>query len=249
MCGNKEKGEMESMNSIKITLVLAFLLLAGGILCANEIDNDGNTADETDADTLIITFPKNVITIDVGQAASLLLLTGMINSSDMFFFTCGVAAQYERQITKKASVAGQFEYRIMEILDEWRMQAFSADVHGRYYPTKKNTFFLGGSLGYAAVLYDFSTPEQEIKSIAHYAKIGGKLGWRIDFKKPGGLVLEPALGLNIVFGTRIKTGYEKDDDSIFGVLLGGLLNSTYDFLARWALAGGFRFSLGLGYRF
>jgi len=247
MCVNKINGEMESMKSSKIALIFVFLLLAGGILYANEIDNEENTADETDADNLNITFPKNVITIDAGQAAFLLLLTGTINlfEDDPSYIFC-TAAQYERQIINKASVAVRFEYGIMDFSGDdstWRMQSFSADVHGRYYPTKKNIFFLGGSLGYAAVLCDFSTSEQEIKPIAHYVKIGGKLGWRFDFKKPGGFVLEPAIGYSLIYGSRIKTGVEKNFP-----ILGGLLNLMNDALAQ-TLARGFGVSLGLGYRF
>jgi len=236
---------MKSNNKTTITL---FFLLFAGVVYADEVDaaNEADTDNDADIEIMKTVLPKNVITIDGGQMAFFLLLTGLIYTHDSPFYAFGTAAQYERQITEKASAAVRFEYSIIDSSDtysKWRMQTFSAEGHGRFYPMQNN-FFLDGTLGYAAVLCDFSTPENEIKPIAHYFKLGGKLGWRIDFKKPSGFVLEPALGLNIAIGTKIKTGDEKDFP-----ILGGLLNMIHDYLAQWVLAGGIRFSLGLGYRF
>ena len=219
------------MSRKKISLILGCLLLAGGTIFPDEN-----------------VLPKNTVTVDVGQTAFFLLFTGIMNviALDTTPYAFGNAAQYERQITEKSSTALRFEYGLIDISDadyKWKLSSFSAEGHGRFYPAQ-GVFFIGGTLGYASIFGDFSTPDRERKSTAHYVKYGGKLGWRIDFDKPGGFVLEPAFGYYGVIGTRLKTGYEEDLP-----ILGGMLNLLYDSIARGLFAGGLRFSLGLGCRF
>ena len=240
---------MKSNN--KVTLFLVFLLFTG-ILYANEAEADAAddlaAANDADAEIVKTALPKNTITIDVGQTVAFLLATGMVYAMDpsdaLILF--GIAAQYERQIVEKASAALRFEYGLIENSSydmNFRIHALSAEGHGRFYPMQTTPFFLGLTLGYAVALCDFSTPEDERKPVGHYFKIGGKLGYRIYFNKPGGFVLEPSLGFNFLFGARIKPfddGYYFIDD---------LLNSMYDTLVRSITGGGPRFSLSLGYRF
>ncbi|MDR0316790.1 MAG: hypothetical protein LBH97_07825 [Treponema sp.] len=239
ICGKQKKErKMRNVNFAKKPVLVFLLLFAAGAVFADDTED----ADEQ------IPLPKNTITIDVGPTAYFLMLTGIMNLIDPDYspFAIGIAAQYERQITEKVSMAGRFEYGMIDMSDnesKWYMSSISAEVHGRYYPMQ-GTFFLGGMIGYANVFMDNSTVDTERKSLAHYFKFGGKLGWRIDFGKPGGFVLEPALGYYGAIGTAFKTGYEKD----FPVL-GNLLNLLNSYLARGLFIEGPRLSLGLGYRF
>lgn len=223
------------MNKIpkKIILVLGVLLL---LTCGTVF------ADDADEEAVM---PKNIITVDIGPTAYFLLLTGSFNivNPDPPMYVIGIAAQYERQITEKASAAVRFEYGILDTPGsepKWRMSSFSVEGHGRYYPGQ-GVFFLDGTLGYANVFADFSSTEREIKPSAHYFKFGAKLGWRIDFNKPGGFVLEPAVGYYGAVGSDLEMGYEKE--------LGGILNFLTNSIAKGVFVEGLRFSLGLGYRF
>ncbi|MDR2576132.1 MAG: hypothetical protein LBC52_06785 [Treponema sp.] len=230
----------------KIILILCLLLIACGNIFAQDAD-DANIADEENV-TQITVMPKNIITVDVAPTGYFLLFTGIsfYIDSDSPMYGFGIATQYERQITEKASVAGRFEYGILDMLDrepKFRMSSISAEGHGRYYPGQ-NVFFLDGMLGYAYIFTDFSTTDREIKPVLHRFKFGGKLGWRIDFKKPGGFVLEPAVGYYSSIGTNLETGYA-DDLPILGSILDFLAGN----LARALFIDGLRFSLGLGYRF
>jgi len=219
----------------KIAIVLFFLLIACGSVFADDTDEES-------------AMPKNTVTVDVAPTSFFLLFTGIMNivDTDNPTFAIGIATQYERQITEKFSAAGRFEYGIIDMpgsVPKWRISAITAEGHGRYYHGQ-GMFFLDGTLGYAYVFTDFSSTDQEIKPDAHYFKFGGKLGWRIDFDKPGGFVLEPALGYYVAVGTSLKTGYEKDLP-IFGNMLNFLTNN----IARTLFVDGLRFSIGLGYRF
>jgi hypothetical protein len=223
-------GSNEYSITKKITLFLGFLLLAGVTVFPDE-----------DAP-----LPKNTITVDVGPTVFFLLYTGISHLIDNPGYAFGVAAQYERQIMEKVSATGRFEYGIMDMSEsdlKWRISSISAEGQGRYFPGM-GTFFLGGSLGYVYVFTDFSTTDREIKPAAHYFKFGGKLGWRIDFDKPGGFVFEPAVGCYGSVGTSFKMGYEEDFP-----ILGGTLNFMTNILTRVLFVDGLRFSLGFGYRF
>ncbi|MDR2921862.1 MAG: autotransporter domain-containing protein [Treponema sp.] len=218
----------------KIMLVLGFLLLACGTVSADDADEE-------------ITMPKNTITVDAGQTAFLLLYTGISNllNPDSPTFAIGIAAQYERQIIQKASAAVRFEYGIIDKpgSEMWRISAIVMEGHGRYYP-EEGPFFLDGTLGYAYIFTDFSSSDRKIKPTAHYFKFGGKLGWRIDFKKPGGFVFEPALGFYGAVGTGLNLGYDDDVP-----VLGGLLNFLNTSIARMLFVDGLRVSLCIGYSF
>jgi hypothetical protein len=57
-------------------------------------------------------------------------------------------------------------------------------------------------------------------------------------------VSEPGIGINGVTGKKLRSSVE-DEDPFFG----GLFSMLQDSLAVGMLLGGFRFYLGLGYRF
>jgi hypothetical protein len=140
----------------------------------------------------------------------------------------GIAVQYERQITKKFSVAGRFAYVGLglgmsmstddaEAKIEGKISSISIDAHGRYYPAGR-TFFLDGALGYANMTtsvsgkyreYDFVNGrkvlvnEEEPISFAaprNFFKFGAKLGWRLAFGDAIKFVFEPALGYDVGIG-------------------------------------------------
>jgi hypothetical protein len=219
----------------KTILLLGFLLL---------ISIPAFAEDDTEEETPL---PKNIITIDIGPAAHTfsfiviryLLTLGLLEP--MYAF--GIAAQYERQITEKVSAAGRFEYSTYNVPGDdpkWMTSVISAEAHGRYYPFA-GIFFLGGALGYTYIFTDFSTLDREIKPSAHYLKLGGKLGWRIDFDKPGGFIFEPSVGIFGSFGTKLDAGYGEP-------ILGSMLDFLGNTIAKALFLDGFRFSLALGCR-
>jgi len=193
-----------------------------------------------------VNFPKNTITLDTG----LFLYTPIFwEVTDFRYNFIGTAIQYERQILEKMSLAVRVDYRGLYIFDDSKtiMSAISLEAHYRYYPTG-GTFFLDGMLGYANFYYLFDSSRKTTESYSHYFKLGGRLGWRIDFGKPGGFVLEPSFGYYGAFG---KTSIEFiEGTSENASALNRLLNQIYDnFLINGFFVGGPQFSLGLGYRF
>jgi hypothetical protein len=216
-------------------LVLGFLLFIGGSVFAEDTDEE-------------IALPKNTITIDVGPMASILTTAWMYNMLFFGFFTIdafGIAAQYERQIIKQASVAGRFEYDVINISTiglVWTMSAISAEAHGRYYPFKFGVFFIDGMIAYENVFMNISIADIEVKPAAHYFRFGGKLGARIDFGRPGGFVFEPAWGYYGAVGKSINlANYTEEDEATAW--------KSFDTLAQYLFTSGLRVSIGLGYRF
>jgi hypothetical protein len=186
-------------------------------------------------------FPKNTITVDMGLTASTLITWGIIG--DTFF---GTAVQYERQIWNKVSLASRFEYRVISISSSYgstTMASFSAEGHGRYFP-EGDMFFLDGMLGYA----NFNYRDETINSISHYFKLGAKFGLRIDFGKPGGLVLEPAIGYYWAIGKTNNIEFIEGSDE-FSSFFNQLFNQYYEYIIKGYFVGGLQVSLGLGYRF
>jgi hypothetical protein len=239
------------MNKYYILILVLFLLIVGVSWADNtDIDID------TDID---IVFPKNTLSVDLGATAFWLLFSGvsgvmnLIESADWSYdmFAIGVAAQYERLITEKIGISLNYYYGMMKIADGdfgFDMRAFSiaGNFRNYYYYKGQEKYFWEATLGYANVnlLFSPSAEEPVINSIAHYAKFGGKVGMRLDFNKPGGLVIEPAFGYYGVLGSGIRLGYEKDLP-----ILGGMVNFLYDCLAAMLLSGGLGFSVGIGYSF
>jgi len=186
--------------------------------------------------------PKNIVTVDTG----LTLYTLIIGMMENGFF--GTALQYERQIIENASIAGRIEYKGFFASDSRSttiMQSFSAEGHGRYYPEKK-FFFLDGMLGYAFFNYSHNM-DQHINTMSHYFKLGGKLGWRIDFGKPGGFVLEPSFGYYGAIG-KTNISFIEGEDAI-SIFFDQLLFQLHDAIIKGFFVGGMQISLGMGYSF
>jgi len=145
----------------KVLLVLVLAVLAaGGVFAQAEFAE----------------MAKNTITVDlfplveglaIGAVGDMIGGGSGLSSSGF-----GIAAQYERQLTKKLSVAGRFFYLGGGVgysasetdpstgvtlntglgID---ISSFAIEGHARFYPWGK-TFFLDGMLGYAGMSVKFS---------------------------------------------------------------------------------------------
>ena len=208
-------------------LICVFLLLAVGGVFAEEAATESP-------------HPKNTVSVDIKPFH--LLLWAFLPDSTVW----GIDAQYERQLTEHLSATGRFGYGIYDIfnddsvLDFW---SFSVQGSGRFYPEERGIFFLEGVFGYAYVFqngYYTSFPETDTREY-HYLRFGGKIGWSIDFGKPGGFVLEPAIGFYGALGTMPSWSAE---DSF-----GGMMNTLSYVVATALFAAGPQLSLSMGYRF
>jgi hypothetical protein len=212
-------------------MVLVFLVMVNGYIFSDDEDDENNEN----------VFPKNIITADAALTFSTLFTSGIMETP-----VFGAAIQYERQIVRKVSVAGRFEYRGMGISssggNRTNLTSFSAESHGRFFPGG-DTFFLDGMLGYAF----FNYKNERINSTSHYFKLGPKLGWRIDVGKPGGLVLEPALGYYFAVGKTNIAFLEGSDET--SASLNQWLNQLWGYLVKGYFVGGPQFCFGLGCRF
>ena len=119
---------------------------------------------------------KNTVVVDIGPTI-IGLAVGASGSREVgdARFSCvsgfGIAAQYERQIFEKFSVAGRFAYLGFGVgaennyVDETGvtvkagvdidMSSFSIEGHARFYPWGE-TFFLDGMMGFANMSMNFS---------------------------------------------------------------------------------------------
>jgi len=247
------------MTGRKVLLVLVLVVFAAGWSFA-----------QTDSDR----SPNNTITIDIGPTIVGAAIGGIGNaigepgvSSSGF----GIAAQYERQIMEKLSVAGRFAYLgggigfadetveqgvKVKTVASINLSSFSLESHVRFYPG--DTFFLDGMLGYANLTTNASGEfnvnveghrEKEtasLKATRSYLKLGAKIGWRIDFGKPGGFIFEPSfgyyggIGLGDTLGKRLSKeigGEISELDPIFVIL------------EQVVFVGGPRLALSFGWKF
>ena len=219
--------------------------------------------------------PKNTVAVDVGpvfvgllfaQAASVIDDNARQAKDDTSAF--GIAAQYERQIFDKLGVTGRFSYLGAKTYVRWvnmNLSSFSIEGTGRYYPYG-GMFFLDGTLGYTRLSADLSGryPQESIDMdlANNYLKIGAKLGWKINFGKPGGFVLETALGY--CYGIRLGSDdFKRMDKYSYGLvdmgpMMGGVHKISYggpvernalNGMAKYLFTSGPRMTVCLGYRF
>ena len=217
---------------------------------------------------------KNTVTVDFMPMIMGLSFGGVSNFIDeegLDTHGFGIAAQYERNLFPKFSVIGRFSYfgaGIDMTLKEGGISAgiginltsISFEAHARFYP-RARAFFLDGMFGYGFIKPSFSghliVEENGIykKEAAdfsikrNYIKFGAKLGWRIDFGKPGGFIFEPsfgwygAKGLGSSFGGSIAKELDIDDYDSDDI------NEMFSLLERFGFMGGPRMSLAFGWRF
>jgi len=240
-------------------LVLVFVMfIAGAVFAQNDYDST----------------PKNTVTVDVGPTFVGAVIGKLGESMDEEGASSsgfGIGVQYERQIQEKLSVGGRFAYLGggFESVDEddnlravlgFQIAAFSLEGHARYYPAGR-IFFVDGMLGYAGLSAVFSgeaietdgngkKTKESISASAYrsYIKLGAKIGWRIDFGKPGGFVFEPSLGyyggigLGDTIGKQLANNSDGNDEI-------GEVDEMFSIFENFIFIGGPRMSLSFGWRF
>jgi len=224
-------------------------------------------------------MPKNTLTVDIGPIIAGGFMGGfgiMIGEVGLQSSGFGIAAQYERQVLERMSIAGRFAYlgyglKIVTEAEDIRAEAgtdiasFSIEGHTRYFPFK-GTFFLDGMLGYAnmsisilgqGIASDIDGRRERIsislKASRSYIKMGAKLGWRIDFGNPGGFVFEPSFGYYGGFGLGKTLGLQLAESSRRENDVENINVSDFDTMFAvfedMFFIGGPRLSLAFGWRF
>ena len=231
------------------------------------------------ANTITVDFGPTIIGAAIGAVGNIIGEPGVSTSG------FGIAAQYESQVLYNLGIAGRFAYLggglgfaasdqgdgiSTDAVLELKLSSFSLEGHARYYPWAR-TFFLDGMLGYANLTTTFSgevnvnvnkggyggkqKESVSIEASRSYFKLGAKLGWRIDFGRPGGFVFEPSfgyyasiglgdtLGKQLISGIQEKVGIggEVDDISDIDEMIG--------YIEQFIFVGGPRFALSFGWRF
>jgi hypothetical protein len=223
------------------------------------------------ANTITVDFGPTIIGVSwaaVGRIMENALAEDDLDGSGVSTSGFGIGLQYEREILDRISVAGRFAYLGIGMgmtFQEGNVSAnanmdissFSLEAHGRYYINR--SLFADGMLGYARMTLGIGG--QLIGEVAgntekidanltvsrNYFKIGAKVGWRIDFGAPGGLILEHsygwygAAGLGNSFGKQILGKLDGVDVEILDEGLG--------YLENFLFVGGPRMTLALGWRF
>jgi len=158
-----------------------------------------------------------------------------------------------------------------------KINIYSIEAHPRIYPFG-GSFFIEGMAGYANLTADLSgevvvdvevpitdpileldtlisrkeTRDAKLKPSRSYLKYGGKLGWRVDFGKPGGFIFEHALGFYAASGlgktivkklsedVKKETGEEPDIEKF---------DDIFEKIEKFILIGGPRYTFAFGWRF
>ena len=171
------------------------------------------------------------------------------------------------------------------------LSIYSLEAHPRLYPFG-GSFFLEGMVGYANLTTDFSgktianakvtvtvsdptgilggdmtkdtsyVASINLKASRDYLKYGGKLGWRVDFGKPGGFIFEHAFGFYFASGSgktiinQLADYVEKEanDAHIPNVSSPpkaqiGIFDDAFSLLEKFIFVGGPRYTFAFGWRF
>jgi hypothetical protein len=245
-------------------LALALIFITGGAF-AQEAETTTGTTPQNDGAG--VKTPKNVVTLDIGPiiiGVGIKTMGKMMSDGEEGLSSSGfgIGAQYERQIFDKLGVGGRFAYLGGGIgLTEdgsalaMKLSSFSFEGHARFYPGKKGTFFLDGMVGLAIMSASFEgkfryedkhTEHIDFRVSRGFFKLGGKLGWRIDFGKPGGFMFEPSIGYyaGIGLGDTLgkKLSKELDEDVTE-------FDDIFSLIQNFIFVGGPRVSLAFGWRF
>jgi hypothetical protein len=210
---------------------------------------------------------KHTITVDVGPTIIGVAMGATLNAvqEGLSGSGFGIAGQYEFQPWQRFSVAARFAYLgITASYDPvtMDMKSYSIEGHGRFYPFG-GAFFLDGMLGFANFNLSGSGSAEgvsaNISTNMNYFKLGAKLGWRIDFGRPGGFVFEPAFGYSAGIGDRsnisvsaggIPAEYQDMVDDMANSYIGGSgLDDMINMVADYIFVGGPRMTLAFGWRF
>ena len=212
-----------------------------------------------------LTMPKNTITVDVAPMFLGLAINSLGNSmadEGLRSSGFGFAAQYERQLLRRLSMAARFAYLGIDLgyteydgfnySTDMNLSSFSLEGHVRYYPFGE-AFFLNGMLGYANFSSDFFgqarvnniTQNVNFSASGNYFKLGAKMGWRISLGRRGGFTIEPSfgyyhgVGLGDSVGQQFSDYLDGDSD----------VKDFFDVIEKYIFVGGPRFALNFGWRF
>jgi hypothetical protein len=248
-----------------LVLIIA-VLVAGGVFAQSDFESMAKNTVTVDVGPTIAGLVVKPLSSTIES-----MLDNVVSDIDTGGFS--IAAQYERQLLRQLSVAGRFVYGGPKANFTYTDDGISArpnlsltslavEGHARLYPFGE-TFFLDGMVGYAHLKAELSgtvvalmgsTPIKQQASASaenNYLKLGGKLGWRISFGKKGGLTFESAIGYYGGFALGDDLG-KKIMTSLRGQL-GGYdvfdFAEYFNYLEKYALIGGPRVTLALGYRF
>ena len=201
----------------KTFLILFFSLIISGLLFANNDDQDKN-------------MPRHTISIDALTTTVSLLSLPILNQSYVIdSYILMTAIQYEFQVNDKLGLAARFGVKHFKL--EFEMTSLSAEGHIRFYPAG-SAFYLGGLIGWA----NFTASNMPN---FNFITFGPRLGWRIDFGKPGGFIIEPSLGYTGALGDPDFSKYLEKED------MGGATG----FLIQQYVVGGFSINFAMGLRF
>jgi len=212
--------------SKKLLLFFALILMTGNAVFAQESLN----------------FPRNSMSIDGGGLlASLIASAILYDPEEKGTALITTSLQYEYQFVSVFSLAGRVEYKMFNSSGSTlNMSSISAQAHARFYPDE-DFFFLDAMIGYAY----FTMTDMPA---SHFFKFGGKLGWRIDFKEPGGFFIEPFLGYTGSLG-KSNVDFNKGNESSFSYELNDFNNTLYNLIIKGYFVSGPVYGLGVGYRF
>jgi len=202
-------------------------------------------------------YPQNTVLIDIVPlylGAVFGMFGQLIEDSDINIASFGIAAQYDRQISLYTSLGARVSFFWIGLNQSSPSDAsfgastLSIEGNIRYFPAGR-VFFIGGFLGYGNILYlgtgyDDESDRQSVNVLTNYFKFGPRMGWRIDFGKPGGFILDIAMGYDGAVLMGKSTGRQIEDQLGYNDL--GSLIFLYE---AFYIVGGPRFMLSLGWRF
>ena len=195
---------------------------------------------------------KNAVSVDIAPA--LFGIPWTILDENLKF---GIGLQYERMIHPGFSLGGRFAYGYHkterpanadpDLIRTLAIYSFSLELHGRYYPNQ-NIFFIDGMLGYAFAKTTFSNiilKNDQFTDESNFFKTGIKIGWKFNFGRSKGFILETAFGYSLGLGSVDN----KKLDNLWAVS-----NDDYDDpnkfnFYNFLLIGGPKISLNIGYSF
>jgi hypothetical protein len=213
-------------------------------------------------------MPKNTVSVDIGPTflgISFGMLSSLIDMGSASTTGFGIGAQYERQLFPWMSVGARYAYLGFGFGLEERyggdtvtlnmdLATHNPEAFVRLYPFS-GAFFASASAGWQIFSAGFSGQaviggsQQRVSFTAsrNYIKFGGKLGWRIDFGRPGGFIFEPSfgwdfpgIGMGETIGAQLTT-------EVGGEVEG--FNEVFQILETFIFVGGPRVTLSFGWRF
>jgi len=189
-----------------------------------------------------VEFPRNSLSFDALALLSSSVATGILSFADgTGAVLLNMSGQYEYQLSENFSLAARLEFKMFNFVEIINLSSVSMEMYGRYYPSGK-FFFLDAMAGYA--LFNMTA-----MPASHFFKYGGRLGWRIDFKEPGGFFIEPYIGYSGSFGkSNVDFNFGSSSGSDFSII-NDIINSMYNFIIKGYFVSGPMTGLSIGYRF